>query len=45
AQVLSYIRRNWNNNASAITREDVNKIRGHWNQRQQPFTAEELRNW
>ena len=45
AQVLSYIRKNWNNNASGITRDEVIKIRQHWNERQQPFTAEELNRW
>ena len=45
AQVLSYIRKNWNNNASTITREEVLKIRQRWNNRQQPFTAEELQKW
>lgn len=45
AQVLSYIRKNWNNNASYITRDEVLKIRQHWNERQQPFTAEELKKW
>ncbi len=45
AQVLSYIRKNWNNNASGITRDEVLKIRQHWNERQQPFTAEELKKW
>ena len=39
AQVLSYIRKNWNNNASGITRDEVIKIRQHWNERQQPLTA------
>ena len=45
AQVLSYIRKNWNNNASGITRDEVIKIRQHWNGRQQPFTMEELNKW
>ncbi|HRN56436.1 MAG TPA: c-type cytochrome [Agriterribacter sp.] len=45
AQVLSYIRKNWNNNASNVTKEEVLKIRQHWNNRQQPFTAEELKQW
>ncbi|HRP56566.1 c-type cytochrome [Agriterribacter sp.] len=45
AQVLSYIRKNWNNNASGITRDEVIKVRQYWNERQQPFTAEELMKW
>ncbi|OJY92087.1 MAG: dehydrogenase [Sphingobacteriales bacterium 44-15] len=43
AQTLSYIRRNWNNNASGVTKEDVLKVRQRWGNRQQPFTAEELK--
>jgi mono/diheme cytochrome c family protein len=45
AQVLSYIRKNWNNNASGISRDEVIKIRQYWNERQQPFTMEELMKW
>lgn len=45
AQVLSYIRKNWNNNASGITREEVMKVRQHWGNRQKPFTMKELNSW
>lgn len=45
AQVLSYIRKNWNNNASNVTKEEVLKVRQRWNNRQQPFTVEELQKW
>ncbi|MCO5238419.1 MAG: dehydrogenase [Chitinophagaceae bacterium] len=45
AQTLSYIRKNWNNNASDVTKEDVLKVRQRWGNRQQPFTEEELKKW
>lgn len=45
AQVLSFIRKSWNNSASRVTKEEVSAVRQRWNNRQQPFTAEELMKW
>lgn len=45
AQTLSYIRKNWNNKASAVTKEDVMEVRRRWGNRQQPFTEAELKQW
>ena len=45
AQVLSYIRKNWNNDASNVIKEEVQKVRQRWNNRQQSFTVEELQKW
>lgn len=43
AQLLSYIRKNWNNNASAVTTAQVAAVRAKLADRQQPFTEAELR--
>jgi len=45
AQVLSFIRKNWGNNASVITKDDVMKVRKQWNGKRQAFTEEELNAW
>ena len=42
AQVLSYIRRSWQNNADKISAEEVSKVRQELKTRQKAFTIEEL---
>ena len=42
AQLLSYIRRSWQNNASKVTEEDVAKIRQMFKAREKAFTIDEL---
>jgi putative membrane-bound dehydrogenase-like protein len=42
AQVLSYIRKAWLNNAEKITPEEVKNVRNKYQNRQKPFTVEEL---
>ena len=43
ANILSYIRKAWNNNASPVSSEEVNKVRKEFPGREQPFTMEELK--
>lgn len=43
AQILSYIRNAWTNEADAITKEDVKQERKAYKGRQKPFTMEELK--
>ena len=43
AQVLSFIRKSWQNNASKVAVEDVQKVRLKYKDRQKAFTAEELK--
>lgn len=45
AQVLSYIRKSWNNNAGSISKEEVSKIRQQFKGRQNTFSMEELNDW
>ncbi|MBX2921535.1 MAG: c-type cytochrome [Chitinophagaceae bacterium] len=45
AQVLSYIRKSWNNNAGAITKEEVTGVRQRFKSRQNAFSMEELNDW
>lgn len=45
AQVLSFIRKNWSNNASVITKDDVMKVRKQWNGKRHAFTEAELNAW
>lgn len=42
AQLLSYIRNSWNNQAARVTKEEVSEIRTRFKGRQKPFTAEEF---
>lgn len=42
AQVLSFIRAAWNNNAPKIKAEDIGNVRTKMKDRQKPFTMEEL---
>ncbi|PSR57018.1 dehydrogenase [Adhaeribacter arboris] len=42
AQVLSYIRRSWQNNADKVSAEEVAKIRQNLKARQKAFTVQEL---
>jgi mono/diheme cytochrome c family protein len=42
ADVLSYIRNSWGNQAPEVTAEQVNKVRAEIGGRSQPYTAEEL---
>jgi mono/diheme cytochrome c family protein len=42
AQVLSYIRRSWQNNADKVSAEEVGKVRQELKTRQKAFTMEEL---
>ncbi|MFD3002404.1 c-type cytochrome [Pontibacter toksunensis] len=42
AQLLSYIRKSWQNDASKITAEEVTKVRQRLSDRQRAFTVEEL---
>jgi mono/diheme cytochrome c family protein/glucose/arabinose dehydrogenase len=44
AELLSYIRKSWRNNADVITAEEVEKIRIKLKGREKAFTAEELLN-
>lgn len=43
AEVLSFIRKSWSNNADAVSESDVSKVRKKLSGRQQPFTMEELK--
>lgn len=45
AQLLSFIRKNWSNNESEISRMDVIKIRNKFKDRQNAFTMAELDQW
>jgi len=45
AELLSFIRKNWNNNAGEINPEQVKIMRDKLAQREQPFTETELNNW
>ncbi|RDC63815.1 DUF7133 domain-containing protein [Adhaeribacter pallidiroseus] len=42
AQVLSFIRRSWQNNADKVSAEEVGKVRQELKTRQKAFTTEEL---
>ncbi|QNF33975.1 c-type cytochrome [Adhaeribacter swui] len=42
AQVLSFIRRSWQNNAEKVSAEEVGKVRQELKTRQKAFTVEEL---
>lgn len=42
SQLLSFIRKNWNNDAPEISREEVIRIREKYKDRQEAFTMEEL---
>ncbi|QMU29028.1 DUF7133 domain-containing protein [Adhaeribacter radiodurans] len=42
AQVLSYIRRSWQNNADKVSTEEVAKVRQNLKARQKAFTVQEL---
>lgn len=42
AEVLSFIRKNWRNNAGLVKESEVSKMRKQLAARQQPFTMEEL---
>lgn len=43
AHVLSFVRKEWGNNAPSITPEEVSKVRAETKSREAPFTAPELR--
>lgn len=43
AQVLSFIRKSWQNNAEKITTEEVQQVRLKWKDRQKSFTIDELK--
>ena len=45
ALLLSYIRKNWNNRASEVSRDEIIKIKNRFEGRQTPFTAKELNSW
>lgn len=45
AQLLSFIRKSWNNDAEQLSREDVIKIRKKFAGRQTSFTVSELEKW
>ncbi|WP_345156495.1 DUF7133 domain-containing protein [Pontibacter saemangeumensis] len=42
AQLLSYIRKSWRNNAETVTAEEVKRVRDYLKDRQKAFTVEEL---
>ena len=42
AELLSYIRRSWQNNADRVTAGEVEKVRKELKNRQNAFTVEEL---
>jgi mono/diheme cytochrome c family protein len=42
AQVMSYIRAAWSNNADKVTAEEIKAVRQTYQGRQKPFTADEL---
>ncbi|WP_118195885.1 DUF7133 domain-containing protein [Albibacterium indicum] len=44
AQLLSFIRQSWNNEASKVSRPDIIKIRNKYGDRQKSFTVNELTN-
>jgi hypothetical protein len=43
ADVLSYIRNSWGNQASVVTPEQVKKVRAEIGGRSQPYSADELK--
>lgn len=45
AQLASFIRQSWNNNAEKLSREEVISIRKIFAERQTPFTVSELDKW
>ncbi|MBX3254060.1 MAG: c-type cytochrome [Chitinophagaceae bacterium] len=45
AQVLSYIRKSWNNNSGSVSKEEVSNIRQKFRGRQNSFSMEELNDW
>src|SRR5690606_11126136 len=44
AQVLSFIRQSWNNDASTVSRPDIIKVRNKYRDRQKSFSVDELTN-
>ena len=42
AELLSYIRKSWKNNAEVVEKQEVRNIRGKLSKRQKAFTVEEL---
>lgn len=42
ALLLSYIRKNWDNNASEVSLEDILRVKENFENRKKPFTEEEL---
>lgn len=45
AQLSSFLRKSWSNNAEPVSREEVISIRKKFAERQDPFTAGELGSW
>lgn len=45
AQVLSFIRKNWSNDAEPISRDEVIKVRKKFGGRETAFSMDELDNW
>ncbi len=45
AELLSFIRKNWNNSADEVKPEEVKAMREKLKDRELPFTEEELNNW
>ena len=45
AQLISFIRKNWSNNASELDRVDIIKVRNRFKNRQEAFTQAELDQW
>lgn len=43
AEVMSFIRKSWSNNASVISASEVKAVRNKYKRRQKPFTADELK--
>ncbi|MEX0748294.1 MAG: cytochrome c, partial [Rhodothermales bacterium] len=42
SELLTYIRANWGNQASAVTVEEISKVRAAVKERREPWTADEL---
>ena len=45
AQLSSFLRKSWNNDAEKVSREEVIKIRQKFNNRNTSFTVSELEKW
>lgn len=45
AELLSFIRKNWNNSATEVKPEEVKKMRTKLKDRELPFTEDELNKW